>query len=98
MTLPFYPPTDPRDFGAVIMSDEVPYIGSDAKTIQLAAFYAIAVQQSIADAVDLLEPQLPPEVRPYVEVFERYLLQRAEHYMEAWTDPRTVELECGDDS
>jgi hypothetical protein len=87
MTLPFYPATEPRDFGDVIMSEAVPYIARDAKTIQLAAFYAIAIQRSVEDAADLLEPQLPPEARPYVELFERFLLHRAEHYMARWTAP-----------
>jgi len=93
MTLPFYPPTERRDFGDVIMSEAVPYIAGDRKAINLAAFYAIAIQRAIEDAADLLEPQLPTEARPYVELFERFLLHRAEHYMAQWTAAPSPEEE-----
>lgn len=84
MTLPIFPPTDPRALPPVVPGDEGFYLAADRDGINDAAWYAIALQRSLEDAEDLLEPALPPQARPYVEVFERYLLDRAEHYMATW--------------
>lgn len=46
--------------------------------IETATRYALALQESLDDAETMLEPLLPAEAQPYVEMFERSLLARAD--------------------
>lgn len=84
MDVPHFPPTEPRALPSIVDGDEGPYLAADAEAIEIAARYALALQEALDDAETRLEPLLPPEVRPYVEVFERYLLARAEEHMTQW--------------
>jgi hypothetical protein len=84
MNLPVFPPTEPRVLPDVVADENGYYLAAGPKEISGAAWYAAALQRSLSDAPDFLEPVLPPEARPYVETFERYLLARAEQYMAQW--------------
>ena len=84
MDLPHFPTTQPRDLPPLIFDDDGAYLGADPQMIDTAARYALALKESLDDAETMLEPLLPHEARPYVEVFERYLLARAEELMAQW--------------
>ena len=86
--LPSYPITERRVLPTLDF-DETGGIDlyADQQGMKEAAWFAMALGHALDD-LDVLADEFPPELRPCIEVVERFVRDRAEWHMREWAEHR----------